>query len=625
MTTSRSLLWFALLLAALSTAIGYRFASGNQLEQLPIILRQLDPTYLTGDPFVASSASIGPRIYFARLVAVLCQVMPLSWAYVCLRFLSDLALIAVTLWAARRVIGADRSGAMIAAVLTVVVSAIHLGDAAELRYDVFQPASLGIPGMLFAIALGLCGRPVAAGATAAITCLPHPLYGLYGGGIGLATGFAALALAAGPRGGLGNLRRALGWTAGGAFIFGAVLAVFWWLPSRGASPAPLSTDELFAILGHFRSPHHYLPSHFRTRDVVTLAAFAWASVLAFDAWRRAGAPPIAPSLLLVPVALVAAGCVAGVLFVEVWPLRAVLTLQPFRLLSVFKWLGFLLLAWLFSAWWRDARDPLSRTAALSSLVAAGATFPLVTATGVSIVQFKGGWTRFVADGVWIVLLILLTVTLSLAAGASEERLRLLTVLALLGVFIRASGRLPALAALLGVLMVVSLVASGNSRLAGSFAAFAPTVGFDGLDDVDAETARAAARQTPPEALFVVPPHLGILRVIGRRALVVDFEAVPFADQAMRAWRERIRDVYGETTAGGHAAREALDAQYHSVTDAHLLDLADRYGATHAVLYVDTPTRLPILYENATYRIAALGPVDRVGLPAVDRARGAAVR
>ena len=166
---------FACLLALLSTALAYRFGVGNQIEQLPMILRQLDPGYLVNDVFVASSVSFGPRFYFAQIVATTCQWMSLPWAYAVLRLISDLALVAVTMWTARRVIGADRLGAMIAAVLTVVVSGIHLGDATELRYAVFQPASLSIPGMLLGLAFGLLGRPIAVAVVASLASVPHPL------------------------------------------------------------------------------------------------------------------------------------------------------------------------------------------------------------------------------------------------------------------------------------------------------------------------------------------------------------------------------------------------------------------------------------------------------------------
>ena len=91
----------AVLLALFSTSISYHFGTGNQLEQIPMILRQLDPAYLGGDFFVSSSVDFGPRFYYARFIAWVCGTLPLPWAFFIFTFLTDLALVAVTLWGSR--------------------------------------------------------------------------------------------------------------------------------------------------------------------------------------------------------------------------------------------------------------------------------------------------------------------------------------------------------------------------------------------------------------------------------------------------------------------------------------------------------------------------------------------
>ena len=101
---SRADALFAVLLALLSTSLSYRFGTGNQVEVLPIILRQLDPAYLPNDFFLATSAEFGPRFYFSHLLAWVSRVLPLQWSYFTMTFLTDLALVSVTFWAARRII-----------------------------------------------------------------------------------------------------------------------------------------------------------------------------------------------------------------------------------------------------------------------------------------------------------------------------------------------------------------------------------------------------------------------------------------------------------------------------------------------------------------------------------------
>ena len=621
---------FAVLLALLSASVVYRFAAGNQLEQLPIVLRQLDPGYLTGDFFVSTSADFGPRLYFARLVAWICYAMPLAWAYALLTLLSDFALILVTQWTARRIVGASRQGAMIAAVLTVVVSGFHLGDATEIRYEVFQPASLAIPGMLFAIGLGWLGRPLPAAVVASASSLPHPLYGIAGGAIALATAFFTLLITPGHGsssvGSDGRSATPLAWrtalirTAAGAAMLGASILALWWWPSRELSASALSTNELFDILGRFRSPHHYFPSQFRPQDFVTTALFAYASWLAFREWSREVATRRA-WLFLVPTLLVAVGCIAGTLFTEIWPVGAVLTLQPFRLLSVLKWTGYLMIGRLLADLWHDPPNPLARPIVFLSLLSVSGTFPLVTAAGLSLNRIWSRLPRKASPLVWIFALAASAAGLWAYFGTVDERVRLTIASILLVAFWQSSKKTRTVAALVTVSFVLALIGNGQNGLI-DFSPITPIITLDDHHDVDAETARAATRESPPDALFIVPPDFGILRVIGRRALVIDFEAIPFQGQHMREWRERIRVVYGETEGGGFAARRRLQENYRRMTDARLQDLALRYGATHAVLFRDATTTLPELWSNDTYRVVRLQPsrAARIVTPSVPEER-----
>ena len=47
---------------------------------------------------------------------------------------------------------------------------------------------------------------------------------------------------------------------------------------------------------------------------------------------------------------------------------------------------------------------------------------------------------------------------------------------------------------------------------------------------------------------------------------------------------------------------SLDLSYLTITDEHLLRVAERYGATHALLWPRTATRMPVLYEDLAFKI-----------------------
>jgi hypothetical protein len=190
-------------------------------------------------------------------------------------------------------------------------------------------------------------------------------------------------------------------------------------------------------------------------------------------------------------------------------------------------------------------------------------------------------------------------------GSLSEGLFLVTALGLLMAsfgrtrVIRASGT--AVAAALG--LALALNASGQPVVA--LKPLVPVFDFADLRDADSEAARGAAAHTPEDAIFVVPPAFGALRIVGRRAIVVDFKAIPLQDGAMREWRDRIRFVYGEVEGGGIPALARLDQAYRSVTDSHLLEIAARYGATHALVYADSTTALPVIYADSSYKVVRL--------------------
>jgi hypothetical protein len=118
-------------------------------------------------------------------------------------------------------------------------------------------------------------------------------------------------------------------------------------------------------------------------------------------------------------------------------------------------------------------------------------------------------------------------------------------------------------------------------------------------------ARWASRHTAGDAVFLTPPDFGLFRLVAERAIVVDFKAFPFQEPAMRAWRRRLIDCYGEPTGTGWRALEEMKLHHRRVDVSARLASTCRYGATHAVLPLETPTSLPVLFQNGEYRVVAL--------------------
>jgi hypothetical protein len=98
----------------------------------------------------------------------------------------------------------------------------------------------------------------------------------------------------------------------------------------------------------------------------------------------------------------------------------------------------------------------------------------------------------------------------------------------------------------------------------------------------------ARRQTPVDALFVVPPANTSFRVGARRSAFVTWKAHPFRADRMRNWLRDLQTVAPapfDPAAGGGAYRAAVDAAYCANDDRDWERIAQETGADFAVVSV----------------------------------------
>jgi hypothetical protein len=128
----------------------------------------------------------------------------------------------------------------------------------------------------------------------------------------------------------------------------------------------------------------------------------------------------------------------------------------------------------------------------------------------------------------------------------------------------------------------------------------------------------ARDNTPRDALFITPPNIWWLytsdwRVFSERstlATLADLLEVAFAPEYMSVWQPRF-----EALAPGAQARfrgdlfenrQLTGEAFYGLTTADFQGLASRFGADYLVVGRGHDYALPVAYENAEYRIYALG-------------------
>jgi hypothetical protein len=106
-------------------------------------------------------------------------------------------------------------------------------------------------------------------------------------------------------------------------------------------------------------------------------------------------------------------------------------------------------------------------------------------------------------------------------------------------------------------------------------------------------------KTPKDALFLTPPELEVVRLLGERAIVVDWKSPPGLPREVLEWYRRLEDITGRPGLSS----EADLTGYASLDRERLARLRARYGFEFAVVRRGPAERLPGLvrvFENREF-------------------------
>ncbi|MDD8026374.1 MAG: hypothetical protein PHI34_07660 [Acidobacteriota bacterium] len=582
--TVKEFILFALLAGAIATfSLGYNYGLGNHIELLPHIERILDPSFAAGDFSVDSSAG-GPRQYFARLGAVLAGRIPLPAVFFLLTLLQNAGTAVLTALAARKMFPQTAAAPILAVLAVMTIEGPRLGGAGFLRLPTAVAFTVATPLALAALWFGLAGRPMAALMAAVPAVFIHPLVGLEISSLGVAAASierfgTALRIGRGGRergsafrGGLASL---------GALAALAVFAYVVWF--RSQPPQLLDANSFIGLYARFRAPHHLWPAAFPPLDWIVAAIFYLAAAILAGRWiRRGPADRFLATRTVLVLGFLPIAAFTGWFFVQIVPLRLVTTLQLFRLTTVLKWLGYLLLAGAVGGLGRMSRS--SSRARHSGLLALGSAAVLIAS---SLGRIGEADLPIRQQG-----LALGGIGLVAAAWLGPRRawLRRLAPAVAAGMMIAcllwpASGRVPVIGGLLARTRPIFTLEQGAQR--------------------EDAAARFCRERLPEGSTVVVPPLLGRFRLVSRRALLTDFKFMPTADAALIEWRRRLEAAYGPWSGAGFAAARSIDRGYRMISPARLARLRALYGVAYAVLYADTPGPAAEIYRDRFFKVVRI--------------------
>ena len=589
---------------------GYLYGRSDQVPQLAMVFRELDPTFAVGDFFLAGGH--GPRVCYVHLLAALASVGPLPVVCFVLTFLAHLVIVSATYCAYRDLIDDSHLGAMIACVLVLATRGINPGAGPELFAVCLVPRHLALGLALLSLWSGIRARPVVSSALACVAAALHPLIGAQTGCIALATATGVFVLSCrrsgAPR--ASALRKQALRTICGWVLLAATVLLLWQTKSGEA----ISLQELKEVYAELRAPHDLLPSTWGAKMHAQTFVFLASLLVSWVWWTR---QPCTDGILalgvLLPVIMVVVLFAGGWFFVEVIPSRLWIIAQTWRISYIVRWIGFILFARTISSALSSKAEPGRLALAGIMLMGSGDVQPFLIGLGHLAELARRALSRVLDLSAQQVGMVLALLIAGVAVGKSgnETESVLLAILVATGAWFlvlpkrwyRPAIPLALLCALTGA--IVAERAGWTTRVPSFVGRRMLELSMDDWVNPEDDVAEYARENTDAASLFLIPPLLGRFRLVSRRAIVVDFKSFPLAEEAMAEWRQRLDDCYGPVREAGFEAAEEMGFAYQRISDERMGFVARKYGASFAVLHRQTATALPVIYQGRYYKIARI--------------------
>jgi len=537
---------------------------------------------------------------------MLTRVVPLPAVYLGLTIIGNVLTALVTAFFARDLFTGSDAAGLIAALAVMTANTFHLGNGGALYTNDLDPSTIVLPLLMACIWAGLRQRPLLSAIFAGLAALLHPLTGPETGSIMLGVlVFEQIGHRVWPQ---FFPRSYNSWLLlGNAAILGGFSA-FVILPTLSTPHIP---SALFIqIVAYFRNPHHLVPSTWPAiLYILALVFIVGAGAAWYLTWSISPRLRQLTPALLILCAILLFLSLGGYVFIELIPMRLWAAAQTFRLLYIFKWLGLVLM----SGWIGHFLDspfqvkPATGLRLLLTLAALLSTLTILLTFGYELVRQK---IKPNNRTLWLDSAILVgALMLPFVYEFDIQRYFLVLffeVMVLAMLFLRPAW----LGALVVIFMALGLVGPRIWEYADpsiSVNSIMPKLILSqgDLQGEEIDLANYARMHTPVGAIFLVSPDMGDFRVNASGAIVVDFKAWPFTDQAMVEWQQRLFYCFGVPAAMGFRAADEMEENFKNVTDSKLAEISAKFDASYAVLFRNTKTSYQVIFQTKKYKIIQL--------------------
>ncbi|PIP33124.1 hypothetical protein COX23_00925, partial [Candidatus Gottesmanbacteria bacterium CG23_combo_of_CG06-09_8_20_14_all_37_19] len=318
-----------------------------------------------------------------------------------------------------------------------------------------------------------------------------------------------------------------------------------------------SQDELFTIIGHVRSPHHYLPLTWNFDVYIKFGIFLILFMIFYKYYYEEFDPKYRKvfNIIILQISIL---CFLSFVFTQLIPIYSILILQLFRMTVI--------VYWIFAIIIYSACIKLSLYSKLHSKFKIVIAFiPFFITTFSSTLLSSRSYIFFLVISVIISLLI-----------------------------IKANNRIIKLFIIILILLNFSIL---HRHFKFEFKQNYP------YETKETQLAQWIKNNTPSDSIFLTPPDFYAFRLNAERAIIVDWLVIPFEEKGITEWIQRIKNVSGlENEPNKNISEYKVLTGYKKIDDKRLSYLRSLYNFQYVISENTFPLNLKIVYRNELYTL-----------------------
>ena len=577
--------WLTQLAMVLSglVAYGYNFSHENIFNQMPAVMALVDPTLYSQDFYVQAMTEFTPRSYYYYALALPVK-LGMSLPVVCfIYFAIAFAAFTLGLYAIGRHLGQSKLTA--AALVLLGLSAVN-GTVGHT--DLFRRTP--IPSV-YAIGIAIWGI---------YFCLKHQWtrgYLLLGCScllqflIGLLPGML-LTPALLFHSWRTKRPQQIVWAGGGLMVLAGLIYLPMVLGGTTSSDL-LSNWDFVWLYGYVRHPHHLVMSTFSFNGWRRLAHFVLAGFACLYGSRQLDQDrkitlglAILTGLLLV---------VVGYVFVEIYPIAFVAKLQFARVTPFVFLMSLIAIAVYAGEYYRRGNQLLALLLIASPTIAEAGGLVTLILVGLTLIkpgpakfwQYLRKQTNQFPQLIFVLFFIVLTIIyfyegMLFASFAYPF---------FMDEFPQLMKRLRV--AIQGLIVVFAIFVGLHLTGVVVHRSLGPLHRAIKLSPIVEGPVEALAvefkRNSPVDALVLVPPSDQEFRFYSQRSVVVNYKGFPFTDAGIVTWQQRMESLLGKMPGN---VKAVLEPRFSQLSGAELAAIAAQYGATHILTRQDWQSDIP---------------------------------